>query len=180
MSMSANTLKRTDPAEQSALMRLFYRDWRPTRLGRIVNGAWSWWVGQGLPPRVMFQLRVRGRRTGRMTSTVLVDTVHDDAHYLVSMLGERSEWVKNVRAANGRAVIRQGRRRKVTLTEIAPEERVPILQAYAQVATSGRRHFPVRRDAPLEAFAAIAADYPVFRIDPRPRNSPGVTNSTSA
>jgi F420H(2)-dependent quinone reductase len=156
-----------DPAESSAMMRLFYRDWRPTRFGRIVNGAWSWWVGRGLPPRVMFQLRVRGRRTGRTTSTVLVDTVHDGKHYLVSMLGDRSEWVKNVQAANGRAVIRQGSRRRVRLTEVPVEERGPVLQAYAHVATSGRRHFPVAHDAPLEAFNSIAAYYPVFRIDRR-------------
>jgi hypothetical protein len=33
--------------------------------------------------------------------------------YLVSMLGPDSDWVKNVEAAHGDAVIRQGRRRSV-------------------------------------------------------------------
>jgi len=31
-----------DPAERSGYLRLFYRDWRPTRLGRLVNGVWAW------------------------------------------------------------------------------------------------------------------------------------------
>jgi hypothetical protein len=52
------------------------------------------------------------------------------------------------------------------LTEIPPEERAPILKAYCEVATSGRHHFPVPATAPLAEFESIAADYPVFRIDP--------------
>ncbi|MGB7220789.1 MAG: hypothetical protein WBD07_18460 [Vicinamibacterales bacterium] len=55
------------------------------------------------------------------------------------------------------------------LTEIPPEKRAPILKAYTQVATSGRHHFPVAHTAPLSEFEGIAADYPVFRIDPANR-----------
>jgi hypothetical protein len=63
------------------------------------------------------------------------------------------------------AFIERGRARPVKLTEIPPQERAPILKAWSQVATSGRRHLPVAYDAPVTAFEAIAADYPVFRID---------------
>jgi hypothetical protein len=31
-----------DPAERSRYLRLFYRGWRPTRLGRLASGAWAW------------------------------------------------------------------------------------------------------------------------------------------
>ena len=82
------------------------------------------------------------------------------------MLGERSDWVRNVRAAGGEAFIKRGRSRPVVLTEIAPQERAPILKAWCQVATSGRHHLPNPHDAPVSAFEEIAADYPVFRIDP--------------
>lgn len=34
-----NMTPHEDPAERSNL-RLFYRDWRPTRLGKLWNGAW--------------------------------------------------------------------------------------------------------------------------------------------
>ena len=156
---------RRDPAERSSL-RLFYRDWRPTRLGKLVNGAFAWLSGLGLTPCVLLTLQVRGRRSSLLRTNVLVVAEHDGQRYLVSMLGDRSEWVRNVRAAGGEAFVKRGRSRPVKLTEVPAEERGPILKAYCRVATSGRRHFPVPHDAPLSEFSAIAADYPVFRIDP--------------
>ena len=156
---------RRDPAERSSL-RLFYRDWRPTRLGKLVNGAFAWLSGLGLTPCVLLTLQVRGRRSGLLRTNGLAVAEHDGQRYLVSMLGDRSEWVRNVRAAGGEAFVKRGRSRPVKLTEVPAEERGPILKAYCRVATSGRRHFPVPHDAPLSEFSAIAADYPVFRIDP--------------
>jgi hypothetical protein len=85
----------------------------------------------------------------------------------VSMLGPGSEWVKNVEAADGDAVIRQGRRRPVHLVGVPPEQREPVLREYVRIATSGRQHFPVAAGAPLADFEAIAERYPVYRIDPR-------------
>jgi hypothetical protein len=157
---------RADPAERSGYLRLFYRDWRPTRLGKIVSGAWAWVSGLGLAPRILLTLQVKDRSSGRLRTTVLVVARHQGQRYLVSMLGDDSEWVRNVRAAGGEAFIKRGRSRRVMLTEIPPEERAPILKAWCQVATSGRHHLPVPHDAPVSAFEAIAADYPVFRIDP--------------
>jgi hypothetical protein len=72
--------------------------------------------------------------------------------------------VQNVRAADGAAFVKRGLARRVTLIEIATENRAPILKAWCQIATSGRKHLPVPHDAPTSAFEAIAADYPVFRI----------------
>jgi hypothetical protein len=86
--------------------------------------------------------------------------------YLVSMLGPESDWVKNVDAARGDAVIRQGRRRRVHLVRLPAEQRAPILREYVRIALSGRQHFPVPVCAPLSDFEAIAGRYPVYRIDP--------------
>src|SRR5580765_2353705 len=61
-----------DPAERSGYLRLFYRDWRPTRLGRLVNGVWAWLSGRGLTPRILLTLQVKGRRSGRLRISVLV------------------------------------------------------------------------------------------------------------
>jgi F420H(2)-dependent quinone reductase len=154
-----------DPAERMASLSVFYRDWRPTRLGKLVNRLWSWLSGSGLTPPVLLTLQVKGRSSGRLRSNVLVPATYSGQRYFVSMLGEGSEWVRNVRAAGGQAFIKRGRAHPVTLTEIPPEERAPILKAYCEVATSGRHHFPVPYDAPLSEFQAIAARYPVFRID---------------
>ncbi len=111
-------------------------------------------------------LQVRSPRTGRLSSTVLVVASHQGQRYVVSMLGEGSEWVRNVRAAGGRALIKSGRSHSVFLIEVPPEQRAPILKAWSQIASSGRQHLPVPHDAAVAAFATIAADYPVFRIDP--------------
>lgn len=156
----------TDPAERRALMRLFYNGWRPTRLGRWVNRSMAWWSALGLPPKIQAALEVRGRTSGRWRSNPVVIASLEGKGYLVSMLGPQSEWVKNVEAAHGDAVIRQGRRRHVHLVPVPVEERAPILLEYVRVATSGRTHFPLPVGAPLSEFAAISKQYPVYRIDP--------------
>lgn len=147
-------------------MRLFYRDWRPTPLGRRVNRFQGWLSGLGLPPSYVAALEVRGRVSGRTRSNPVVIATVEGKRYLVSMLGPESDWVKNVEAAHGQAVIRHGRRRRVQLVAVPPEQRAPILREYVRIAPSGRQHFPVRVGAPLSEFEAIAENYPVYRIDP--------------
>lgn len=161
-----NNARHSDPAERGALMRLFYRDWRPTRLGRWVNRFWCWWSGLGLPPRVQAVLEVRGRTSGRRRSNPVVIATVEGKRYLVSMLGPESDWVKNVEVARGDVTIRQGRRRRVHLVAVPPEQRAPVLREYVRIAPSGRQHFPLSAGAPLAEFEAIARDYPVYRIDP--------------
>jgi F420H(2)-dependent quinone reductase len=155
-----------DPAERSAFMRLFYRNWRPTRLGWWVNRFACWWSGLGLPPRFQAALEVRSRTSGRRRSNPVVIATVEGKRYLVSMLGLQSDWVKNVEAAHGDAIIRQGRRRHVHLVAVPPEQRAPILREYVRIASSGRQHFPLPVGAPLSDFEAIAGQYPVYRIDP--------------
>jgi deazaflavin-dependent oxidoreductase (nitroreductase family) len=156
----------SDPAERRALLRLFYRNWHPTRLGRWVNRFWCWWSGLGLPPRFQAVLEVRGRTTGRKRSNPVVIASVRGTGYLVSMLGPESDWVKNVEAANGNAVVRQGRRCRVHLVLVPPQQRAPILREYVRIAPSGRQHFPLAVGAPLSDFEEIAGRYPVYRIDP--------------
>jgi deazaflavin-dependent oxidoreductase (nitroreductase family) len=155
-----------DPAERSGYLRLFYRDWRPTRLGRFVNAALAWLSGLCLTPPLLLTLQIKGRRSGRLRTNVLVVAKHDGQRYLVSMLGEGSEWVRNVRAAGGEAFVKRGRSRPVKLTEVPVSKRGPILKTYYHVATSGRHHLPVPPNAPISEFDAVAERYPVFRIDP--------------
>ena len=147
-------------------MRLFYRNWRPTHLGRWVNRLMGWWSGLGLPPRFQAALEVHGRTSGRIRSNPVVIATVEGKRYLVSMLGPESDWVKNVEATQGDAVIRQGRRRRVHLVAVPPEQRAPILREYVRIALSGRQHFPLPVGAPLSDFEAIAERYPVYRIDP--------------
>lgn len=113
----------------------------------------------------MKTLEVRGRRSGRLRSFPVVVADHDGERYLVAMLGEGANWVANVRAANGRAVLRHGRREAVRLQEVDLEGRAPILKRYLQLAPGARAHIPVDPNGSLADFAQIAAHYPVFRIE---------------
>jgi hypothetical protein len=82
------------------------------------------------------------------------------------MLGKDTNWVRNVRAAGGRATLRHGEREKVLLVDVAPELRAPILRRYLKIAPGARPHIPVDRRAPLSEFEKVAADFPVLRITP--------------
>jgi len=129
-------------------------------------------AGLGLLPDLLVTLRTKNCRSGRLQAHILAPVTYEGQRYLVSMLGEGSNWVQNVRAMNGAAYIQRVVIRPVVLTEISPVQRAPILKAWCQVATSGRRHLPVPYDAPVSAFEAIAGDYPVFRIDAVPQAKP--------
>ena len=147
-------------------MRLFYRGGRPTGFGRWVNRLMCRWAAAGLPPRFMAVLEVRGRASGRTRAVPVVIPTVEGKQYLVAMLGPGSDWVKNVEAAQGDAVIRHGRRCRVRLIAVPTDMRAPALREYVRIASSGRRHFPLTVGAPLSEFEAIADRYPVYRIDP--------------
>jgi deazaflavin-dependent oxidoreductase (nitroreductase family) len=143
-----------------------YRGGRPNRLARALNAVWSRLAAAGRAPKTLHTLQVPGRRSGRLISFPVVVADHDGERYLVAMLGEKVNWVANVRANGGRAVLRRGRREDVRLEEVSPELRAPILRRYLELAPGARAHITVDRAGPPEAFSAVAAKYPVFRICP--------------
>jgi hypothetical protein len=164
------TFATADPADRSAFNRLFYRNRKPTWLGHWVSQFFCWWARAGLPPRSWVALHVRDRVSGRMRQDAVVIPSIAGERYVVSMFGTISDWVRNLEAANGEAAISHGGTRRVRLVLVPATERAPILQEYVRVASSGRKHFPLAVGAPLEDFAAIASEYPVYRIEvPAPR-----------
>jgi len=90
--------------------------------------------------------------------------VVDGQRYLASMLGDNVQWVHNVRASGGRAVLRSGGREEIHLEEVPADQRAPILRAYLQRAPGARPHVPVNKDAALAEFQRLAAAFPVFRV----------------
>jgi deazaflavin-dependent oxidoreductase (nitroreductase family) len=121
----------------------------------------------GITPNLMVTLEVTGRKSGRTISLPLVVTIVDRQRYLVSMLGENVNWVQNVRATGGRAVLRSGGREEVQLEEIPRDARAPILKVYLQRAPGARPHLPVNKDAPVADFEKVAVAFPVFRVTSR-------------
>ena len=146
------------------LDRWLYRGGRPNRLARLLNGVSARLGAAGIGPERLAMLQVTGRRTGRLVSFPVVVADYHGERYLVSMLGENTNWVRNVRAADGRAVLRRRHREAVQLEEVPPAARAGILRRYLQCAPGARPHVPVDPRAPEEAFGAIAGDYPVFRV----------------
>jgi deazaflavin-dependent oxidoreductase (nitroreductase family) len=147
-----------------SIKRWLYRGGRPGAIASFLNRGFAWLHASRLAPDHWVTLEVVGRRSGRTLSFPLVMAVLDGERYLVSMLGADAAWVRNVKAADGRAVLRHGRRERVRLEEIAAEERAPVLKAYLRRAPGARPHVPVDVDAPLAAFEAVAERIPVFRV----------------
>lgn len=150
---------------KNASRQWMYRGGRQRRVAAVSNRATAALASAGLTPRRLVTLEVRGRRSGRRVALPVVVADYAGARYLVSMLGANANWVRNVKAAGGEAVLRHGHRELVRLTEIAVSVRPPILRRYVELAPGARAHFPVDEHGSIEAFAEIAADYPVFRID---------------
>jgi deazaflavin-dependent oxidoreductase (nitroreductase family) len=137
------------------------------------------WIGpvvtsMGLSPRDVITLEVPGRRSGVIRRTIMVRAVCDGDHYLVALAGE-SEWVRNVRAAGGRAVIGRRERHAARLVELPPQQRAPVIRAYLRrwgrrpgsraTASEARYYFGVSADVSLEEIQGVAEHYPVFRIE---------------
>lgn len=141
-----------------------YRGGRPNRVATILNRCWAAIHSLGVAPNYLVTLEVVGRRSGRVITLPLVMAVIAGERYLVSMLGEEVDWVRNARAAGGFVTLRHGGREKVRLEEVAPELRAPILKAYLQRAPGARSHLPVHKDAPLADFERVASQFPVFRV----------------
>jgi deazaflavin-dependent oxidoreductase (nitroreductase family) len=147
------------------LYRWFYRGGRPGQVARSLNRRTARQFAAGLRSRPCdMTLEVRGRQTGRVIALPVVVADYQGRHYLVSMLGEAANWVKNVRAAQGRAVLTRQRSRHVRLDEVPTTERAPILRRYLEVAPGARPHIPLDLRAPLTEYEKIASRYPVFRI----------------
>lgn len=147
-------------------LRGMYPGGRANATARRLARFWAAAFRLGLGPRTWVTLEVRGRRSGRPARFPLGMVEWDGGRYLVSMLGEGCNWVQNVRAAGGQAILWHGRSFRCRLAEVPAGERPPILRRYVQKVPGARPHIPAGRHAPLREFAAIAARYPVFLVLP--------------
>ena len=153
--------------------------YRPPAAGhrRVNNTLGVFLTSLGFAPRDAVTLAVRGRRSGEMRRIPILRTLYRGDAYLVSLAGE-SEWVRNVRAAEGLATIRRRTKRPVRLVEVPLIDRAEILYEYyvQGVRRSGaeagekqaRYNFGLEPNPSLEDFRKIASRYPVFRITEEP------------
>ena len=116
-------------------------------------------------------LETRGRRSGlpRRTPVNLLEV--EGRHYLVSPRGE-TDWVRNVRADEGRLTLVLGRRRDERIAqELADSAKGPVLRAYLRKwkMEVGVFFDGVTSQSLEQDLTRIAPDHPVFLLS-APRN----------
>jgi polyisoprenoid-binding protein YceI len=155
-------------------LREMYAGGRADATARRFSRFWAAAFRLGLLPRRWVTLEVTGRVSGQPVQFPLGMASLEGDWYLVSMLGEDCNWVRNVRAAGGQATLRRRSAMPCRLVEVPVAERAPILKRYLEQVPGARPHIPVDRGGPVAAFEAVAPRYPVFRVveaapAPRPR-----------
>ncbi len=115
---------------------------------------------EGMGP--VHMLSVPGRSSGELRSTPVSPVEFDQRRWIVAGWAQ-ADWVKNLRAS-GWAVLTKGHRaERITVSELAADNRAPILRAFA-AERGGMGAFGLSADASLEQFAALADRQPVFEI----------------
>jgi len=111
-------------------------------------------------------LEVRGRQSGAPRRTPVNLLEFEGRQYLVSPRGE-GQWVRNVRAADGRLALLLGRSRDDRIAhELADGEKSQILRAYLRrwKMEVGVFFDGVSADSPEEDVQRIAPRHPVFLL----------------
>jgi deazaflavin-dependent oxidoreductase (nitroreductase family) len=84
---------------------------RVAELNRHLTNPLARLIAARIPPFVMIEHR--GRRSDRAYRTPVMGWVAGDELIIALTYGPGVEWVKNLRAAGGGAIVQRGRRRKV-------------------------------------------------------------------
>jgi hypothetical protein len=160
-------------------LRAMYAGGHADARARRLAHLWAGVFARGLAPRRWVTLEVAARRSGQVARFPLGMADWNGQWYLVSMLGDRCNWVQNVRAADGRAVLRHRNPVACQLAEVPVAQRAPIIRRYLQKVPGARPHIPVSRHASLAQFEAISAQHPVFRVIPAEDARPADGNSSA-
>ena len=110
-------------------------------------------------------LEVRGRKSGEWRRTPVNPLEHEGERYLVAPRGE-TQWVRNLRASNEGRLRKGLRTEEFTATELADDEKLPVLRAYLKkwAWEVGAFFQGVGADASDEELQRIAPLHPIFRI----------------
>jgi deazaflavin-dependent oxidoreductase (nitroreductase family) len=110
-------------------------------------------------------LAVRGRKTGEWRTNPVNPFELEGHTYLLAPRGT-TQWVRNLRAADGEGELRSGRKtRRFRATEVPGSERLPMLRLYMDRWSWEVKGFlGIDADAPDEELRRIAPDHPVFEL----------------
>jgi len=136
----------------------------PSAFEAVFNRTFGFLAGLGIGPKFIYQLQVRGRKSGKVYASPVNLMEIGGKRILVAPRG-RTQWVRNAEAA-GEIVLKRGiYRQTFALRAIGDAEKPPILKEYLERYSSAvGKFFPVPAGAPVEAFREIAGKYPVFEL----------------
>jgi len=139
---------------------------KPSPAERVFNKLFGFLVGLGLGLPHNYLLQVRGRKTGRVYSTPVNVLSLQDKRFLVAGRGH-TQWVRNALVASEVTLKRGARRERFRLRLLPDEEKPEVLKAYLdRFKTTVQRYFQVPAGSAPQAFAPVAARYPVFELIP--------------
>lgn len=133
----------------------------------VFNRFVGWLTRRGVSVWGSRVLEVPGRTTGTPRRVPVNLLTYEGHQYLVSPRGH-GQWVRNVRADEGRLDLLLGRRRTHHVAhELADADKVDVLRAYLErwKFEVGQFFDGVDADSPDEVVGRIAPNHPVFRLD---------------
>ncbi len=130
---------------------------------RVMNAIFGTMVRIGMIPGAHL-MSVPGRKSGKMQTIPLFVLRHEGQRWLVAGYAG-SDWVKNVRAAGWCELFHDRMKERVQVVEVEDLEiRTIVLREFVRKAPGASRGYTISPDAPLEEYAAIAPEHPVFRV----------------
>ena len=157
-----------------------FRYLRPGWFNRyLFNPLIAWLTRRGLSVMGTRELRVVGRTSGALRSTVVNLLEVEGQKYLVSPRGH-TQWVRNLRVA-GAGELRVGRRvEPFAALEVADADKPPIVRAYLDRWgwEVGQLFEGLDRHATVDEVLSVAPDFPVFALA-EPRGSSGPRQAVS-
>lgn len=148
--------------------RPFYRP--PTGVSvRAFNGAVGWLARHGISLYGSAELTVVGRTSGVPQRIAVNPLTVDGERFLIAPRGT-TQWVRNLRAAGGRAELRVGRRTESFVgAELADDDpaTVGVLREYIRRwgwEVEAMLPEPIKADASVEQLTRVAAQLPMFRV----------------
>jgi deazaflavin-dependent oxidoreductase (nitroreductase family) len=154
------------------------RPYRVTAYVRFSNAINASLVRLGLQMGSTSLLTVRGRKSGRPIKTPISIFVQEGKRYLIAPYGVVN-WVRNLRAAGGKATLTRGRRiEKIDAIELEPTAAAPVFREAMRSGPEGipavfvrmyirftlSKYMTIAVDASLEDFEREVLAHPVFLV----------------
>ncbi|HEU5380444.1 MAG TPA: nitroreductase/quinone reductase family protein [Ktedonobacteraceae bacterium] len=137
-----------------------------TRSMRIGSTVLTALLRAGVPLGSLALFSVRGRKSGKMSTTPVALVEQNGTRFLVAAFGEVN-WVRNLRAAGSAQLTSRRRTEAIRVVELEVREAAPILKLFLlkySVVPFIPPYFDVAPRSSLADFEREATQHPVFRL----------------